>query len=61
MIGKLDAASDPAFSLNANSTLDMENNDLIIHTGSSDPNGYALLSTVQGMVYGTGGGRNGGL
>ena len=61
VIGKLDAASDPAFSLNANSTLDMENNDLIIHTGSSDPNGYTLLASVQAMAYGPGGGRNGGL
>jgi hypothetical protein len=61
VIGKLNAANDPVFSLDPNSTLDMENNDLIIHTGSSDANGYTLLASVQAMAYGPGGGRNGGL
>jgi hypothetical protein len=61
VIGTLGAANDPTFSIDAKSTLDMTDNDLIIHTGSSDANGYTELATVQGLAYGAGGGRNGGL
>jgi hypothetical protein len=50
VIGVLGASSDPSFSVDASSTLNLEDNDLIVHTGGNDPNGYNALAAVQGLV-----------
>jgi hypothetical protein len=65
VVGTLGAVNDPTFSVDSSSTLDLGDNDLIIHTGSSDAFGYNALAAVQGLAYGapfgTGvGGRDGG-
>jgi hypothetical protein len=50
VIGTLGSANDPTFIIDSTSKLDMTDNDLIVHTGSSDANGYTELAAVQGLV-----------
>ena len=58
VIGTLGQVNDPAFSIDKTSSLDLADNDLIIHTGSSDANGYTELAAIQKLAAT---GRDGGL
>jgi len=60
VVGPAGASSNPTFSVDSTSTLNMEDNDLLIHTGGAKSLGQAELAAVQSLAYGTGGGRNGG-
>ncbi|HEY2585517.1 MAG TPA: choice-of-anchor tandem repeat GloVer-containing protein, partial [Tepidisphaeraceae bacterium] len=46
VVGTLGATTDPTFSIDATSTLDMSDNDLVLHAGSSDTNGTAAYAGV---------------
>jgi len=50
VIGVLGAANDPTISVDANSKLNIEDNDLIVHTGTSDANGANEYSLVAGLA-----------
>jgi hypothetical protein len=50
VIGALGSSSDPTFSVDSSSKLDLNDNDLIVHTGSSDSNGANEYATVQGLA-----------
>jgi hypothetical protein len=50
VIGVLGATNDPTLSVDSSSTLNLQDNDLIVHSGSNDPNGYNALAAVQGLV-----------
>jgi len=50
VIGALGSTSDPTFSIDASSKLDLNDNDLIVHTGSSDANGANEYATVEGLA-----------
>ncbi|HEY2587063.1 MAG TPA: choice-of-anchor tandem repeat GloVer-containing protein, partial [Tepidisphaeraceae bacterium] len=46
VVGIPGAANDPAFSIDGTSTLDLSDNDLILHVGSSDASGTAAYASV---------------
>jgi hypothetical protein len=48
-VGTAGGSSDPTFSIDSLSFLDLENNDLIVHTGSSDTTG-ADLTAIQSLA-----------
>ena len=50
VIGSLGASSDPVFTVSASSKLDLEDNDLIVHTGSSDAGGNGEYANVNAMA-----------
>jgi hypothetical protein len=50
VVGSLGASSDPVFTVSSSSKLDLEDNDLIVHTGSSDTNGASEYATVEGLA-----------
>jgi hypothetical protein len=50
VIGALGSSSDPTFSVDSSSKLDLNDNDLIVHTGSSDSNGANEYATVNGLA-----------
>jgi autotransporter-associated beta strand protein len=50
VVGATGQTSDPTFSIDSSSYLDLQDNDLIIHTGSADTGGAAELSNVEAMA-----------
>jgi hypothetical protein len=50
VIGTLGAANDPTFSVDSASKLDLTDNDLIVHSGTSDPTGNADFANVNAMA-----------
>jgi hypothetical protein len=50
VIGTLGSSSDPTFSVDSASKLDLNDNDLIVHTGSSDSNGASENATVESLA-----------
>jgi GH25 family lysozyme M1 (1,4-beta-N-acetylmuramidase) len=50
VIGTLGAANDPTFSVDASSKLDLTDNDLIVHSGTSDSTGNAEYTNVNAMA-----------
>ena len=50
VIGSVGATSDPAFSIDSSSRLDLQDNDLIVHTGSSDAGGSTAFGQVVTMA-----------
>jgi len=60
VVGPAGAPSNPTFSVDSTSTLNMEDNDLIVHTGGTKALGQAELAALRSLAYGAGGGRNGG-
>jgi hypothetical protein len=50
VLGVLGAYNDPSFSLGSGSKLNLEDNDMVVHTGTSDPTGAAEYGTVEGLA-----------
>jgi fibronectin type 3 domain-containing protein len=50
VIGTLGAANDPTFSVDSSSKLDLTDNDLIVHSGTSDSTGNAAYTNVNAMA-----------
>jgi GH25 family lysozyme M1 (1,4-beta-N-acetylmuramidase) len=50
VLGTLGSANDPTFSVDSSSKLDLADNDLIVHTGSSDANGSSAYAAVAAMA-----------
>ncbi|HEY2588921.1 MAG TPA: Ig-like domain-containing protein, partial [Tepidisphaeraceae bacterium] len=46
VVGTLGASADPTFSIDATSKLDLADNDLVLHVGTSDTSGAAAYNTV---------------
>ncbi|HEY2589583.1 MAG TPA: choice-of-anchor tandem repeat GloVer-containing protein [Tepidisphaeraceae bacterium] len=46
VVGTAGSATDPTFSIDATSKLDLSDNDLVLHVGSSDANGTAAYNNV---------------
>jgi hypothetical protein len=50
VLGTLGAANDPTFSVDSSSKVNVEDNDLIVHSGSSDPTGSAAYAMVNALA-----------
>ena len=50
VLGTLGAANDPTFSVDSSSKVNVEDNDLIVHSGSLDPTGSAAYAMVNALA-----------
>ncbi|HEY2585897.1 MAG TPA: hypothetical protein VGI81_09050, partial [Tepidisphaeraceae bacterium] len=50
VVGTLGATADPTFAIDATSKLDLSDNDLVLHAGSSDANGTTAYNSVYALA-----------